>query len=163
MPSPENDIIIVFTHYIKHFFKGGLGLRQVADWCRLIWSYKGSIDVAILERYVRKMGLINEWRAFAFFSVEYLGMPKEVMPLYSENKKWSKKGAYILDFIFESGNLGHNRDTNYYQHKWRMKRKIGSFKRKVSDIFRHAYAFPDSIGFIPCIIYNGLKAAIRGE
>ena len=163
LPSPENDIIIVFTHFVKHFFKGGLGIRQIADWSRLIWTYRDTINLATLEKHIRKMGLITEWRAFASFSVDYLGMPKDVMPLYSDNKKWSKKADYIMDFILESGNFGHNRDTSYYQHRWRIVRKIGSFKRKVSDIFRHASAFPDSIGFIPCIMYNGVKAAIRGE
>lgn len=163
MPSPENDVIIVFAHFIKHFFKGGLGLRQVADWCRLLWSNKETIDVVKLEKHIRKMALMPEWKAFASFSVDYLGMPEDAMPFYSDNEKWRRIGHYILDFIFESGNFGHNRDTNYYQHRWRLMKKYGSFKRKVSDIFRHMAAFPDSIGFIPCIVYNGIKATIRGE
>ena len=163
LPSPENDIIIVFTHFIKHFFKGGLGLRQITDWCRLIWTYKGIIDVAKIETIIRGMGLLNEWKAFASFSVDYLGMPEDVMPLYSDKEKWSKKSSYILGFVLESGNFGHNRDTSYYQYRWWIMRKIGSFCHKVSDLFRHAIAFPDSLGFIPCIMYNGIKAAIRGE
>ena len=100
---------------------------------------------------------------FASMAVDWLGMPKDSMPFYSSDEKWSKKGGYIIDFILVSGNFGHNRDTSYYKHKWRIMRKTGSFMRKVSDIFRHAYVFPNSIGFIPCIMYNGVKAAIRGE
>lgn len=163
LPSPENDVLIVFTHFIKHFFKGGLGLRQICDWCRLIWKYREALNTSILEQRLRQMGLFNEWKAFASMAVDWLGMPKDSMPFYSSDEKWSKKGGYIIDFILVSGNFGHNRDTSYYQHKWRIMRKTGSFMRKVSDIFRHAYVFPDSIGFIPCIMYNGVKAAIRGE
>ena len=163
LPSPENDVLIVFTHFIKHFFKGGLGLRQICDWCRLIWKYREALNTSILEQRLRQMGLFNEWKAFASMAVDWLGMPQDSMPFYSSDEKWSKKGGYIIDFILESGNFGHNRDTSYYQHKWRIMRKTGSFMRKVSDIFRHAYVFPDSIGFIPCIMYNGVKAAIRGE
>ena len=40
LPSPDNDVIFVFTHILKHFFDGGIGLRQVCDWCRLLWTYK---------------------------------------------------------------------------------------------------------------------------
>ena len=163
LPSPINDVLIVFTHFIKHFFKGGLGLRQICDWCRLIWKYREALNTSILEQRLRQMGLFNEWKAFASMAVDWLGMPKDSMPFYSSDEKWSKKGGYIIDFILVSGNLGHNRDTSYYQHKWRIMRKTGSFMHKVSDIIRHAYVFPDSIVFIPCIMYNGVKAAIRGE
>lgn len=37
LPSPDNDVIIVFTHFLQHFFVGGVGLRQICDWCRLLW------------------------------------------------------------------------------------------------------------------------------
>lgn len=35
LSSPDNDVIFVFTHILQHFFGGGIGLRQVCDWCRL--------------------------------------------------------------------------------------------------------------------------------
>ena len=49
LPSPNNDVIIIFTHFIKHFFKEGVGLRQICDWCRLLWTYREMIDVSLLE------------------------------------------------------------------------------------------------------------------
>lgn len=30
LPSPDNDVIIIFTHFIQHFFVGGVGLRQIS-------------------------------------------------------------------------------------------------------------------------------------
>lgn len=163
LPAPDNDNLFVYTHILKHFFKGGIGLRQICDWCRLLWTYRETIDNALLKKRLKHMGLFSEWMAFASVAVDWLGMPKEAMPFYSSKEKWSRKGTYIMGFVLESGNFGHNRDISYYQHSWRIMRKMGSFKRKVSDILRHAYVFPNSIGFIPCIMYNGVKAAIRGE
>ena len=29
LPSADNDVIFIFTHFLKHFYKGGLGLRQI--------------------------------------------------------------------------------------------------------------------------------------
>ena len=43
LPSADCDEIFIFTHFLKHFNKGGLGLRQVCDWCRLMWVFKDSI------------------------------------------------------------------------------------------------------------------------
>ena len=40
LPSPDNDVIFVFTHFIKHFYKEGMNLRQICDWCRLLWTFK---------------------------------------------------------------------------------------------------------------------------
>ena len=36
LPSSNNDVFFVFTHILKHFFHGGIGLRQICDWCRLL-------------------------------------------------------------------------------------------------------------------------------
>ena len=72
LPAPDEDVIFVFTHFLKHFYKGGLGLRQICDWCRLLWSYKETIDVVLLERRLQKMKLVSEWKAFGAFAVERL-------------------------------------------------------------------------------------------
>lgn len=73
LPSIENDVLIVFTHFIKHFYKGGLGIRQICDWSRLLWTYREDIDLAILYERLKKMGLMTEWKAFGSFAVDYLG------------------------------------------------------------------------------------------
>lgn len=164
IPSPTNDVQIVFTHFLKHFYKGGLGLRQICDWCRLLWTFRGEIEIATLTTDLHSMGLLNEWRAFTALAIDYLGMPVIAMPLYDQDKKWSKKASYIMSFLLESGNFGHNRDTSYYESQWRIVRKVGSLGRKIGDLLRHARVFPlNSVLFIPSLLYNGLKSASRGE
>lgn len=163
LPSTDNDVLIVFTHYLKHFFKGGLGLRQICDWCRLLWKYKGTINHSLLEKRLRKMGLIPEWNAFAYFSIEYLGMPVDAMPIYSSGKQFKRKAKYILEYLLESGNFGHNKDLSFYRSKWYMIRKLGAMSYKLGSICRHAIVFPNSIVFIPTLIYNGLRSVSRGE
>ncbi len=64
LPGVNDDVIFVFAHILQHFFKGGVGLRQICDWCRLIWKYKDIIDIKQLESRLRLMGGISEWRAF---------------------------------------------------------------------------------------------------
>lgn len=162
--NANNDIIYVFTHFLNHFYKGGIGLRQICDWCRLLWTYRESLNHELLESRIQKMGLISEWRAFGAFAVDYLGMPSEAMPMYSADEKWKRKAQKICSFVLEVGNFGHNRDMGYYNSKPYLVRKTISLGRRCSDLFRHVSIFPlDSLRFFPNILFNGLRSTARGE
>lgn len=111
LPGVDDDVFFVFTHFIKHFYKEGLGLRQVCDWCRLLWTYRNQVDVGLLEKRLRSAGLMSEWRGFAALAVNWLGMPKESMPIYSPKKKWKKKGDKIVTFILNGYSGNKYKDT----------------------------------------------------
>lgn len=163
LPAANDDIILVFTHFLKHFYKGGIGLRQICDWCRLLWTYKESLNYGLLESRIRKMGLMSEWRAFGAFAVDYLGMPSETMPMYSPDAKWKRKADKICAFIMDVGNFGHNRDMSYFQKYPYLIRKVISFGRRCGDVINHVRIFPiDSLRFFPRIMFNGVRSAIKG-
>ena len=164
LPGVNNDILFIFTHFLKHFYKGGIGLRQICDWCRLLWTYRSEVDAALLEQRLRKMGLMSEWKVFGAFAVEYLGMPLEAMPLLNENDNLRKKAARICSFVMEVGNFGHNRDTSYYSKYPFLVRKAISMGWRIGDLFRHAHIFPlDSIRFFPKLMFDGVRSAVKGE
>lgn len=164
LPAPDNDIIFVFTHILKHFYKGGIGLRQLCDWCRLLWTYRESLDAALLEKRLDAMGLMSEWRAFAAYAVAYLGMPVEAMPLYAGDARWHRKASRIQTFVLAVGNFGHNRDQSYYSRYPYLIRKTISLGQRLGDLVRHTQIFPlDSLRFFPSIVFNGLRSAVRGE
>lgn len=169
LPSANNDAILIFTHFLSHFYKGGIGLRQICDWCRLLWTYRESLDYGLLEKRMRKAGLLTEWRAFGTFAVEYLGMPAEAMPMYDSRlmghgSRFAKKADRICRFILEVGNFGHNRDTSYYGKYPFVVRKAVSAWWRVKDLCRHAKLFPlDSLRFFPHIIFNGFRSVAHGE
>ena len=161
--SIENDVLYVFNHFMKHFYKGGLGLRQICDWCRLLWTYRESLDISVLESRIIQMGLMTEWKAFGAFAIETLGMPEEAMPFYSESKCWKRKARRIREFVLMSGNFGQNRDMSYYSKYPYVIRKCISMFQRVGDLFRHSLIFPmDSLRFFPRIIFDGLNSALKG-
>ena len=167
LPGVDEDVIFVFTHFLKHFYKEGLGLRQVCDWCRLLWIYKDSLNHRLLKSRIQQMRLMSEWKAFGSFAVEYLGMPVEAMPLFNENDnhndRLKRKAARICEFIMEVGNMGHNRDSSYFRRYPYLIRKVLSFKRRSGDLLRHARIFPlDSVRFFPSIVFLGLRSAVKG-
>lgn len=167
LPSPDNDVIFVFTHILHHFFFEGIGLRQICDWCRLLWTYKDSLNHKLLESRIRKMGLMSEWKAFAAFAVKWLGMPVEAMPLFEDNDNHNvnldKKADKICKFVLEVGNFGHKQRRDYSGMSY-LRRKLVSVWGRLSDMLRHFQLFPkDSIVFFGGVLRSGLHAAVRGE
>lgn len=167
LPSPDNDVIFVFTHILHHFFFEGIGLRQICDWCRLLWTYKDSLNHKLLESRIKKMGLMSEWKAFAAFAVKWLGMPVEAMPLFEVNDthkvNLDKKADKICKFVLEVGNFGHKQRRDYSGMSY-LKRKFVSVWGRLSDMLRHFQLFPkDSIVFFGGVLRSGLHAAVRGE
>ena len=156
--APDNDVIFVFTHILKHFFRGGIGLKQVCDLCRLLWTHRNAIDRNLLEARLRRMKLMSEWRAFGALAVEELGMPAEAMPLYSSHAKWRRKAGRIVSLILETGNLGHNRDKSYYSKYPYIIRKLISLWRHSWDGMRQFFIFPmDSTRIWGYMIAEGVR------
>ena len=163
LPSPDEDVLFILCHILQHFFKGGIGLRQICDWCRLLWTYRDSIDRALLARRLDEMGLRSEWKAFAAFAVQDLGMPVEAMPFYDAAPRWKRKASRIRDFILRVGNFGHNRDMSYYRKYPFLIRKTISLRRRLADFATHVLIFPlDSLRFLPRVLIHGFGAAMKG-
>ncbi len=164
MLGKENDIVYVFVHFFNHFYKEGVGLRQICDWCRLMWTYRDSMDRNLIEKRVTQMGLVSEWKAFSAYAVEYLGMSSAAIPMYDSSSKWVRKAHLINRFILRVGNMGHNRDMSHFSTKPYFVRKCISMGRRTSDLINHARIFPlDSLRFFPQIMYSGMRSAMRGE
>lgn len=175
LPAANEDVVYVFAHILQHFYKGGIGLRQICDWCRLLYTYRDSLNHGLLEQRIKSAGLMSEWKAFGAFAVELLGMPVEAMPLLDVRCKKEdgrceidanlrKKADKICKFILEVGNFGHNRDNSYFQkHSYFVQKSISAWRR-VKDLCRHATIFPlSSVRFFFGIMHNGIFSAVRGE
>lgn len=140
LPSPDNDVILIFTHILEHFFVEGVGLRQVCDWCRLLWTYKDSLNYGLLESLIKQMGLMTVWKSFGSLAVDKLGMPKEAMPMY--DSRYMTKGERVLERILKSGNMGHNNDLSYRTKYSGMTYKLVALWRRIKDFASFTKIFP---------------------
>jgi len=160
LPRVDEDVVYVFAHILEHFFYGGVGLRQVCDWSRLLWRYRSELDLRLLELRIHGMGLMSEWKAFGAFAVEYLGMPAAAMPFY--DSRFKQKGERVLRFILEVGNFGHNRDKSYYETEPYLKRKVISFWRHSKDGAKYFCIFPlDSLKLWWKMLMYGILAVFQ--
>lgn len=158
----DEEIVYLFTHILEHFFKGGVGLRQLCDWCRALWVFKEKIDTSLLKKRLNDAGIMSEWRAFAALAVDSLGIPVEAMPLYSPDLKWKLKGKRILSFVLETGNMGHNRDLSYYDENSFWSQKLISLWSHTYDSIRYLFIFPiDALLLWAKMFSSGIKAILK--
>lgn len=168
LPSANNDVIVIFNHIINHFFLEGVGLRQICDWCRLLYTYRDSLDYGLLERRIRKEGLMTEWKAFYNLASRYLGMKDEFQVASSRtsqatkssamiqvDSRFDKKADRIMVFVLESGNFGHNRDASYRSKKSAAAVNAITLWRRIGDFTRFMRIFPvDSPKFFGRYLLN---------
>lgn len=164
LPREDEDVIFVFTHILQHLYKEGIGLRQICDWCRLLWTFKSKINHHLLEKRIKEMGTVAEWNTLAAISVDYLGMPAEAIPIYTPSKRWSRNACVIMDFIFKTGNFGHNIDKSYLYKNTVLKRKLITFWRQAKDCFYLMRVFPiNSLKVLFTYFIYGAKALVNGR
>lgn len=162
LPRADEDVVYVFSHILQHFYKEGVGLRQICDWCRLLWRFKDKLDYGLLESRIRKAGVMTEWKAFAALAVDYLGMPIEAMPFY--DSRFKVKGERILEFVLETGNFGHNRDYGYFEKYPYLVYKTISFWKHIKDGYWYFRIFPlDSLKVMARRMFVGFWVVIRGK
>ncbi len=164
LPSPDNDVILIFSHIMQHFFRGGIGLRQICDWCRLLWTYREVLNLPLLEDRLRRMGVMQEWKALSALAVKWLGMPEEAVPFYSASALAQWRGQRILAFVLETGNFGHNKDVSYMKKYPYVIRKAISLWRHTWDFLRQFFVFPlDSMRAWRTMIKEGFGAVAKGK
>lgn len=158
VPRIDEHVFLVFTHFLRHFFIEGVGLRQICDWCRLLWSYRESLNHGFLESRIKTAGLVTEWKAFASLAVDYLGMPVEAMPFY--DLRFKAKSSRILKRVMKSGNFGHNNDLSYRSKYRGIAYKIVAAWRRFVEFASLVPVFPmDMPRFYLTYITNKMKGA----
>ena len=111
LPAPTEDVFFVFTHFIKHFYKEGMSLRQVCDWCRLLWTYRESLNYELLESWITKSGLMGEWKIFYNLASRYFGMPDSDSRLMAHDSRFDKKAEKLMEFILGGYSGNKIKDT----------------------------------------------------
>ena len=157
LPSANNDVIIIFNHIINHFFLEGVGLRQICDWCRLMWMYKDSLNYGLLEQRIKRAGLMSEWKAFYNLASRYLGMPDLGGGIMASDSRFDKKADWIMEYVLESGNFGHNRDVSYRVKNSAAVVNTITLWRRICDFAKFTRVFPvDSPKFLGQYLWNRL-------
>lgn len=160
LPRADEDVVFVFTHILQHLFLEGIGLRQICDWCRLLYTYRESLNYELLEQRIKRAGLITEWKVFASLAVQYLGMPESAMPMFGSNvQEFKWEAARLMDFVLKVGNFGHNREVEWSNG---FKRRTSLIWHRITDTFKLSFVFPlDAPKFLLNYAVDGVRGLMR--
>ena len=150
LPEPTRDVLYVFCHILQHLFNLGIGLKQVCDLARLLYSYRENLDVPYLESRLREMGYLRNWKVLAAFLKEYLGTSPEYIPFYDSSRCYMRKARRLLEYILYTGNMGKNRDVSYRKNSPYLVRKMKSMGMILKNAVRLGRIFPWQAFKIAC-------------
>lgn len=142
LPPVNFDALYIFNHAYHHFFAGGVGFRQLCDWARYLHTFSNDIDRIELSRDLKVLGLLRSWQLFGYIAVEYLGLPKEEMPLYAEQN--DKKTEKVIAHILTEGNFGKYSRTSQKPKSYFLG-KYHSFRHRQKRIHALFSVFPKDL------------------
>lgn len=158
LPPVQFDVLFIFAHLLNHYMgAGGVGLRQVSDWMMFLNQNLENVDLQALEADLDQLGLRKYWEVFGTMAVDFLGFPRERMPLY--DAKNAKKAEIVLENIFKTGNFGT------IQHQKQLKgdthfilRKLVAFTGQIPVYARNLRVFPkDSVWCFGQFVASSLR------
>lgn len=156
LPPPHFDAVFIFTHLVRHYFGGGIGLRQVCDWMRFLHRHGKELELTLLERHLDLLGLKKLWLVFGAIAVDFLGCPEGDMPFYQN--RYRKQGERILAYILESGNFGYYDKRTKSSSSLYMVRRWKAFTGHLQMKFRNLTMFPEETVYgIPSFIIDGVR------
>lgn len=127
--SPTYNVLYVFVHIFQHLISDGIGLRQFCDWMVLMNNVEKDVDLELLKKHLKGIGMYKAFNGVGALLIEYLGYPGETTLLAPTEKDY-KKVPYLLDNIFEYGNFGHNKS---YKNNPGVKHGLEHLRRIVSQ------------------------------
>lgn len=150
LPEQTRDVLYVFCHILQHLFNMGIGLKQVCDLARLLYTFRNDLDVPFLESRLQEMGLIPSWKVLAALLKDYLGMNPEYIPFYDSSPRYSRKAKRLLEYIIYAGNMGKNRDVSYRKKYPYLLKKMNSMWLILCNAVRLGRIFPGYAFKITC-------------
>lgn len=156
LPPLRFDAVFIFMHMVRHYFGGGIGLRQVSDWMRYVYKHHQDIQEEKLKENLQNTGLFKLWQAFGCMAVESLGYPSESMFFYTPS--FSKQARRLLKYILESGNFGYYDKRTKSDSRFYFVRRFVAFRGHLQMKLRNFIMFPEeSVYGIPSFVVDGLR------
>lgn len=165
VPSEGFNALFILAHAFHHFIEGGVGLRQLCDWVRVLeHSSWDAAALAALQDQLRQFALTKAWQVFGFIAVQFLGLPKEKLPFY--NPRAVKDAAKVLALILSEGNfgrygkgkLGKDAEEGY------LSKKNKSLRLGFRRLFAKSSIFPsETIFYLPRWAAQAFRRLRRGK
>ena len=139
VPSKELNLVFQMSHIARHFFGGGIGMRQIMDYYYFLKS-EGLWDKEDVVETLQNLGLYKFASAVMWVLKEVFGAEEELLIVPVD----VKRGKLLLDEIMKGGNFGH--------HDKRVSARIKKNSGTVALIIRNLHLlslFPEEAMWTP--------------
>ena len=126
MLSNEEQLIFLFTHFVKHYRSSGIGLRHMTD----IWVFRSAhpeIDENKVTKALKSMGLAKFYKNVNATLENWFG-----------GKPATEVTDYITDYIFQSGVFGLGKNSIIFREAIKGK-KTGSAASRLGYILKNIF------------------------
>lgn len=115
------NVFFTFLHAWHHFVETGMNMKQLCDVAVLLHAKRQVINIKQLHEMLRKLYLLEVWQLFMYIIVDYLGLPQEECPFYTDQCK--ERAELLFERIIrESSARKHEpskaKSPSYLKRKW---------------------------------------------
>lgn len=149
VPVDDFNVIYQLSHMQRHFFYGGIGLRQIIDFYYLLKNAQYIKRKKELEQIIKEVGLYRFSQAVSWILKDVLGLSEENLI----TKPDRKRGGLLFDEIMQGGNFG--------QYDQRVSKKLSRISTTLSIAIRNLkliWLFPEEAISAPI---NGVIRRIK--
>ncbi len=131
--APTYNALFIFIHIFQHLIADGIALRQFCDWACVLTVQHDEIDVDILQRHLKELGLLKAYFGLGAVLTEILGLDPALFPFEISDNDRERLPA-LWQNMLERGNFAHNvsyKTKNMFahglEHIWRMSKQAREF------------------------------------
>ena len=124
-PNKNFNIIYILLHCYKHFLGHGVGLRQIMDYYFLLKERETIVEKREVKELLKQLGMMKFAQGMMWVMQTTFGLEQEYMFVDPDEEE----GKFIMNEIFQTGNMGH-----HDKRHWGSKKT--SFSRFVYNLHR---------------------------
>lgn len=144
LPTPTFNAFYILHHAIRHMTTESIVLRQVCDWMMLLHKFHSQIDEELLIKKLREFHMRKIWDEFSRLAVNFLGFPKDELPITVTNLEPTPVTYKLLKHILIPGNFSSSSPKDRFQSNMPyLKRKWRGFTYQTSRLMCLFKLFPD--------------------
>lgn len=156
-PTLTFNVAYIFIHALYHHFRGGIGLRQLCDWCHVLNQMSDKADTDSVLDLFEKMKITQGAKAFAYIATNYLGLNKNKVS-FIQLEGVENNGERLLQSILYGGNFGQYDESLSNKPLTFWKGKKFSFFRTLRIVKRNSYLIENEVfWYIQYYIQGAIK------
>jgi hypothetical protein len=160
VPTPVFNAVFLFYHLYRHFYTVGVGMRQLCDWARCLYTLSDRIDRQELERQLTNFGLLRQWKIFGCILVDWLGLPQDCFPFY--DSRMLAKAKRVMRNIEAEGNFGYYSEEQPSSPRPMFKEKLHSLYKKSKRTMSLLRLFPlDAAAYYMNFVFHGCALLVE--